>query len=335
MGPKTIQNTRKKENKIEVRNMKRFNKEHFNADLLAQPWEQIVLKPDTNSMWTLWKDLFMDVLDKHAPVQHIRKRSPGIPWINRDIKKLISDRDKLKRKAILTKLDIDWDHYKMSRNKVSVALRRAKSAYYRSKIASQNNNPKRAWNAINNLLGRSCNDTVINELKISNDSITSPEEMADAFNEYFVQIGPNLACSLAISDVTFDQFVSPTQSVMSHFRLASANKVFKLLNGLSSTKANGLDKISGKVLKAAASTIAPSLTYIFNNSILTCCFPFDWKMARLLPVYKKGPRSLPENYRPISILPAVSKLMERIIYDQLYRYFNENSILSKQQFGFS
>ena len=121
---------------------------------------------------------------------------------------------------------------------------------------------------------------------------------------------------------------------MSRFWLASANKVFKLLNGLSSSKATGLDKTSSKVLKAAACTIAPSLTYIFNNSILTCCFTFDWKMARLLPVYKKGPRSLPENYRPISILPAASKLMERIIYDQLYRYFNENSILSKKQFGF-
>ena len=145
---------------------------------------------------------------------------------------------------------------------------------------------------------------------------------------------PVSACSLAVSDVTFDQFVSPTQSVMSRFRLASANKVFKLLNGLSCSKATGLDKISSKVLKAAASTIAPSLTYIFNNSILTCCFTFDWKMARLLAVYKKGPRSLPENYRPISILPAANKLMERIIYDQLYRYFNENSILSKKQFGF-
>ena len=74
-----IQDTRKKENKIEVRNMKRFNKEHFNADLLAQLWEQIVLKPDTNSMWTLWKDLFMEVLDKHAPVQQIRKGSSGVP----------------------------------------------------------------------------------------------------------------------------------------------------------------------------------------------------------------------------------------------------------------
>ena len=222
----------------------------------------------------------------------------------------------------------------MSRNKVNVALRSAKSAYYRSKIASLNNNPKRAWKTINNLLGRSCNDTVINELKINNVSIFSSEEMADAFNEYFVQIGPNLACSLAVSDVTFDQFVSPTQSVMSRFKLASANNLFKLLNDLCSTKATGLDKIPSKALKAAAPTIAPSLTYVFNNSILTCCFPFDWKMARLLPVYKKGPRSLPENYRPISILPVVSKLMERIMYDQLYRYFSENSILSKQQFGF-
>ena len=84
--------------------------------------------------------------------------------------------------------------------------------------------------------------------------------MADAFNEYFVQIGPILACSFAVSDVTFDQFVSPAQSVLSRFRLASANKVFKLLNGLSSTKATGLDKIFSKVLKAAASTNAPSLT---------------------------------------------------------------------------
>ena len=116
--------------------------------------------------------------------------------------------------------------------------------------------------------------------------------------------------------------------------LKSQTCIIKLLNGLSSTTATGLDKIPRKVLRAAASTFAPSFTYIFNNSILTYCFPFDWKMARLLPVYKKGQRSLPEIYRPISILPAVSNLMERIIYDQLYRYFNENSILSKQQFGF-
>ena len=89
-----IISSRKKAKKIEVRNMKRFNQHHFNEDLLAQPWEQIVLQSDTDSMWTLWKELFLEVLDKHAPIQHIRKKSSSIPWLTSEIKKLLFDRDK-------------------------------------------------------------------------------------------------------------------------------------------------------------------------------------------------------------------------------------------------
>ena len=74
--------------------MKRFNQHHFNEDLLAQPWEQIVLQSDTDSMWTLWKELFLEVLDKHVPIQHIRKKSSSIPWLTSEIKKLLFDRDK-------------------------------------------------------------------------------------------------------------------------------------------------------------------------------------------------------------------------------------------------
>ena len=58
--------------------MKRFNQHHFNKDLLAQPWEQIVLQSDTDSMWNLWKELFLEVPDKHALIQHIRKKSSSI-----------------------------------------------------------------------------------------------------------------------------------------------------------------------------------------------------------------------------------------------------------------
>ena len=83
--------------------------------------------------------------------------------------------------------------------------------------------------------------------KVNNVNITSPEEIADAFNEYFVKVGPNLVCSMADSDVTFDQFVNPTQTQMFRFKLVSVSKVFKLLNGLPNTKATGLDKIPSKV----------------------------------------------------------------------------------------
>jgi hypothetical protein len=108
------------------------------------------------------------------------------------------------------------------------------------------------------------------------------------------------------------------------------------LNGLSNGKAAGLDKISGKILKVSVSTIAPSLTHIFNNGLISNCFPNEWEMARLVPIRKKGRRNLTENYRPISILlgPAISKIMERIMYDQIYQYLTDNFLLSEHQFGF-
>ena len=116
--------------------------------------------------------------------------------------------------------------------------------------------------------------------------------------------------------------------------MVSVSRVIKLLNGLSNCKATGLDKISGRILKVAANSIAPSLTHIFNHGLISNCFPDEWKMARLVPIHKKGPRDLIENYRPISILPAISKIMERILYEQIYQYLSENSLLTEHQYGF-
>ena len=329
-----IVSTRSMTRIVEVRNMKKFNSNSFREDLLAQPWEQIVLESDTDSMWALWKELFLEVLDKHATVQRIRKRNSGVPLLTGEIKKMIFERDKLKRKAVVTNSQTAWDEYKSTRNKVNTALRQAKADCFRAKISNQKNNPKEAWKTINNLLGRSPNNTVVNELKFNDVKITSPEEIANAFNAYFTDIGPNLASSIDDADIAFDCFVKPATSKMTRFKLVSHTKVIKLLNGLFDSKATGLDKISGKILKTAAPTIVLSLTHIFNHAIVTDCFPHEWKAARLLPLHKKGPRDLPENYRPISILPAISKVMERIMYDQIYEYLDENSILSENQFGF-
>ena len=309
--------------------MKRFHGQLFNEELLTQPWEWVVLERDTNSMWVCWKELFMAVLDKHAPIQQIRKRAYSYPWITADVKQVIFDRDKKKRKAIYIKESVDWDAYKTSRNRVNIAIRHAKAEYYRNKLAQQNKIPKEVWKTINDLLSRSPSDTSVSELKVNGSNITFTEEIANAFNEYFTDIGPNLANSIHDSDALFEQFVKPAESKFSRFQLVSESKVVKLLNGLSNRKAAGLDKISGKILK-----IAPSLTHIFNHSLISKCFPCEWKMARLIPLYKKGPRDLTENYRPISILPAISKIMERILHDQIYQYLSDNSLLSEHQFGF-
>ena len=84
----------------------------------------------------------------------------------------------------------------------------------------------------------------------------------------------------------------------------------------------------------AAPAIADSLTYIFNQAITLASFPDEWKIARVIPLFKSGHRNMPGNYRPISILPAISKIMERILYNQLYNYLTEYGLLSSAQFGF-
>ena len=119
------------------------------------------------------------------------------------------------------------------------------------------------------------------------------------------------------------------------FRPVTITQICSLLSQLiSGSKATGLDKISSKIIKIAAPIISDSLTYTFNQAIILCTFPNEWKIARVIPLFKNGHRNLPGNYRPISVLPAISKVMERILYTQLYEYLSVNNLLSEHQFGF-
>ena len=112
----------------------------------------------------------------------------------------------------------------------------------------------------------------------------------------------------------------------------SIDIVLKRLQKIDDKKATGLDKIPSKLLKTAASIIAPQVTNIFSKSILTGIYPSEWKTARVTPVFKKGIKSDPNNYRPISAIPIVSKVFEKNVYNQLYHYLNENKLLLSCQF---
>ena len=93
------------------------------------------------------------------------------------------------------------------------------------------------------------------------------------------------------------------------------------------SKATGLDGIPNQALKCCAEVITPSLTFIFNFSVITKIFPDDLKVAKVAPVFKKGERDDFGNYRPISVLPTVARVFEKLIFDQLFQHFSENELL--------
>ena len=132
-------------NLIECRNFKYFNAESFLNDLYTLPWIEIDNKENVDKMWECWKSLFVQVLDKHAPLKTKRVRKRGsVSWINRDVRPKLFERDFLKRKAIKTNEQSDWNKYKSSRNSANIALRQAKREYYKTKFQNPKTNPKHA-----------------------------------------------------------------------------------------------------------------------------------------------------------------------------------------------
>ena len=164
----------------------------------------------------------------------------------------------------------------------------------------------------NRILGRSQNKSnKITSLKTGENLISDPNTIAETFNEYFSTIGEKIANSVDSGKTHFSSFIRKPATNF-EFNTVSVDKVLHSFLTLSSSKAtgSGIDKIPIKILKLSANIIAPSMTKLFNYSVLNGVFPYDWKIAKVIPFYKKGLKTMLDNYRPISILPPISKAMK-------------------------
>ena len=175
------------------------------------------------------------------------------------------------------------------------------------------------------------------EFIYKNKAITDRVEIANSFNEYFVNIGPNLSEKIdpsVNSTTTYKSYLTePTNSLL-QFTQISELEVISAINNLENKTSYGCDGISNKLLKLIKNEISKPITLIVNQCLTTGIFPTAFKIAKVKPIYKKGNKSDLNNYRPISLLPTISKIFERVIHTQLYNYLSENKLLCEQQYGF-
>jgi hypothetical protein len=156
----------------------------------------------------------------------------------------------------LTNHENDWLNFKSARNKVNIERSYSKINYHSSKTAGQKISPKKAWKSINNLLCRQNKPTLVNELNAGEQNLTSPEDIAEGFNEYFANIGLDLASKIDSSNSNFETYLKNAQSEFAAFRLVNVSHVSHLLHGFSNKKATGIDKICSKIIKLAAPVIS-------------------------------------------------------------------------------
>lgn len=225
-----------------------------------------------------------------------------------------------------TRRSSDYQVYTACRNSATNAIKMAKKSFEYNLATVCKNNPKVFWNYVNRRT--KVKESVDDLKKLDGSKTASNVEKAQVLNDFFASVFTRE--NLHDLPVYMD---SPGRPILEHI-LVDYEAVHKKLRELNPNKSCGIDGIHPRVLKETADFIAVPLYIIFNKSILHSELPEDWKKARITPIFKKGVRSDPGNYRPVSLTSVPCKLLESIVRDSLNTHFSQNNIICREQHGF-
>ena len=319
---------------IHYRSFNNFNEEQFLSDLSDNMSSLDVSPNDSDLNFNNFINSFMTIFEKHAPMKTKRVKNENQPeWFNEHIKSASKTRDMYHKAK-------NWPQYKYWRNKTTDLIRSAKKDFFAQSIADNKDNAY-LWKHIKSLNGQLHENKIPDEMIYDGQPTTDTLSILEKLNQYFSTISERLQAEQPQNSPEFD-----SENLENYIKSKVPNNIkfstpyMKLtdliatLNTLNVTKATGLDGLTPKILKTSANAIAPTLLKIINTSLQNGQFPEPLKIAKLKPIHKGGPKSDPSNYRPISVLPVLSKIIEKHITKHIFAYLSKYDILHKSQSGF-
>ncbi len=301
--------------------------------LSAAPWGVAYqVYNDIDDIEHYWSSLFLDTLKQFIPTRTITVKPRSKPWITKPLRLLIKKKNNLWRRYKRTERPEHLDTYRRVRNQTVRETTKAKNHYYNSIIPTlenPNGDPKKWWCLTKSLLNNK-SQTAIPPLFEGDSVVTDSNHKAAIFNRFFAdnsKLPPHAATH------PLPQFEYLTEQRLDSMAV-TPNEVQKVLKSLNVSKATGPDNIGNFALKICADAIALPLAQLFNHSLQVNKFPSKWKFSHVVPVHKNKSRNDKCNYRPISLLCNISKVMERLVHDKLYSYLTSNSFLTPLNSGF-
>ena len=170
--------------------------------------------------------------------------------------------------------------------------------------------------------------------KVSENLISDKQEISEEFCKYFSKIGPKYAEKIPPRHTTYDAFMKYQNPNSIFFSPTDTHEVTRIIGQMKNKNSIGNDNLSSTLLKKLQNAIAMPLSLLVNRSITEGVFPDYLKIAKVIPIFKSGEIDNIENYRPISVLPAISKIFEKVIYNRLFTFLEKNQILHENQYGF-
>lgn len=282
----------------------------------------------------LFCDLLYNAYDECCP---IKKKSMGTtrlskPWINDELRLIINRRHALYRDYKRGELSVD--RYKRYCNRVTNLINHAKNSYFLNKFANCKGDLKKTWKTVNIALGRGNRKRASDyNIKINDTYISENEQVANAFNDHFSTIGQKLERDIPQPTIDKLHFMGDRVQHSMFAGPCSSKEVEELITSLPN-KGSGLRTVPTFIFKLLAPLIGPIIANIFNKSVQLGVYLKCLKKAEIIPVFKSGDRSIIINYRPISILSILSKIIEKLMHKRVTSFINRHNLLNKNQFGF-
>lgn len=289
---------------------------------------------DPNSRLTAITSKYSELKSMYTVVQtvQVKLKKSNCQWYNFDVWSLSKVRDNVLRRWKRNREDAELTEMLAHVNKQLTTVKRKAKLEYHQAIFSTNN-PKTLWNRINDVLGNNSKSKTLT-LEVDDREILEPCSVADAFNEYFTSIGGKLAQRMTSSGdinrfntikyISNSIFISP----------ATAGEVTEIIGLMNPSKAAGHDKLPVSAIKQHVQEFSTILATAFNDSVCQGNYPECLKLALVHPVFKSGNSKMLNNYRPISVLPAMNKIFESLLAVRLTSFLNANNFFYRNQHGF-
>ena len=317
---------------INFRDMSLKNKNNFIQDievtLNSESFDEVNVNESMNKFMNILNVLY----NKNFP---IRKKQLSLkrlnnPWLTKGILESI-DKCHSYFKLQLDKI-ITRQTYNKYRNKLHSIIRSEKSKYYKNKFNNCMNNMKETWKNINYLLNKNHKKNPC-KVHYKNVCFDQPNLISNAFGEYFSNVAIELQKSIEPTDTSFKEYLPPPCLNSMFICPSTPIEVYETINKFKS-KGSCIDMIPPVIIKLISRQISPIVSLLFNKSVDTGTFPTVFKLSRVVPIFKDGDPLNVENYRPISTLPFLSKVFEKLFQVRMNKFIDKNLILTNQQFGF-
>ena len=272
-----------------------------------------------------FREFIESLIDEHIPSK-ITSTRRNQPWFNSTLRKMVRKKSRLFSKAKQTNRSRNWEKYKSFKKDTHKALRKARWDYIENMLQDSldRGDTKSFWRYI----ASQRQDSVgVSALKVGGRLVSDGLSKAEALSKQFQSVFTK------DTDTNVTKLYGPNYPGIGTLNI-SHDGVTKLLSSLNTSKAAGPDAVPCRLLKELSSELSPLLCALFRQSLDTGQLPNDWLKAYVTPVFKKGPRCAPENYRPVSLTCVPCKILEHIICKHIRNHLDEYGILSKFQHGF-